>query len=71
MSAAHPKQSVLYKDGANQWPWRLHAANSKIIADSAEGYGSKSDAIYGAKLVASIAADAGIWNYDTQQWEPI
>jgi uncharacterized protein YegP (UPF0339 family) len=69
VSATHPKQFVLYKDSSGQWRWRLFAANSKIIADSAEGYVSKADAIHGAKLVASLAAGAAIWNYDTQQWE--
>ena len=41
----------LYKDPANQWRWRLKTANHKIIADSAESYWNKSDAIAGIDLV--------------------
>lgn len=67
--SSHPKQFVLYKDNRGEWRWKLYAPNSRIIADSAEGYTSKADAIHGARLVASIAAGAGIWNYDAQAWE--
>lgn len=33
-----------YEDAAGEWRWRLKAANGKIIADSAEGYASQSNA---------------------------
>ena len=66
----NPKQFVLYKDQDQKWRWKLYAANSRIIADSAESYNSKADAIHGIRLVTSLAAGAGIWNYDLQQWEP-
>ena len=42
----------LYKSGT-QWRWRLRAANHKIVADSAEGYWNKDDAINGINLVKS------------------
>lgn len=41
----------LYKDQSNQWRWRLWAANSKIIADSAESYWNKQDCLHGIALV--------------------
>ena len=42
---------VIYKDIIDQWRWRLVAANSKIIADSAEGYKDKRDCLKGIELV--------------------
>lgn len=34
----------LYEDRANEWRWRLRHDNGNIIADSGEGYASKSGA---------------------------
>ena len=34
---------VMYKDGRNEWRWRLLAANHRIIAVSGEGYHNKID----------------------------
>jgi uncharacterized protein YegP (UPF0339 family) len=42
---------VLYRDVANQWRWTLYASNHRKIADSAEGYWNKSDALGGINLV--------------------
>ena len=67
--SGHPKQFVLYKDSKNEWRWKLYAANSKIIADGAEGYKNKSDAIHGIGLVAGIANGAPIWNGQDEKWE--
>lgn len=64
-----PKQFVLYKDNAGEWRWTLYARNERKIADSAEGYKNKADAIHGARLVAEVASDAGIWNGTDQKWE--
>lgn len=64
-----PKQFVLYKDKAGEWRWTLYAANSKKIADGAEGYKAKADAIHGIRLVAKVATDAGIWNGTDERWE--
>lgn len=63
------KQFVIYKDAANEWRWTLYAANSKKISDSAEGYKNKADCIHGARLVAQVATDAGIWNGTDEKWE--
>lgn len=64
-----PKQFVIYKDAGGEWRWTLYAANSKKIADSAEGYTSKAGCLHGARLVASISSDAGIWNGSEKKWE--
>lgn len=42
---------VLYKDSANQWRWTYYSANHLKIADSAESYWNKADAINGINLV--------------------
>ena len=41
----------LYRDLSDQWRWTLYAANNKKIADSAESYINKVDALYGINLV--------------------
>lgn len=43
----------VYRDTANQWRWRLYAANNKIIADSGESYYNKQDCLSGIALVKS------------------
>lgn len=43
----------LYKDQANLWRWRLRSGNTYIIADSAESYDNKVDALHGINLVRS------------------
>ncbi|WP_049947730.1 HVO_2922 family protein [Candidatus Halobonum tyrrellensis] len=45
----------LYRDRAEEWRWRLVAANGNIIADSGEGYRSKQGAKRG---IASVKANA-------------
>jgi len=64
----HPQQFVIYKDKAGEFRWQLYAQNSKLIADSGEGYKNRSDCIHGARLVSSIAAGALMWDRSTQQW---
>jgi uncharacterized protein YegP (UPF0339 family) len=63
-----PKQFVLYRDARGEWRWSLYAPNSRKIADSAEGYLHRQDAIHGARLVAGIAADAPIWEPAAGAW---
>lgn len=67
--STHPKQFVIYQDSAGLWRWRLFAANSRIIADSAESYSNKSDALHGVKLVAAVASGSAIWNFSEKKWE--
>lgn len=63
-----PKQFVLYRDSRGEWRWTLYAANSKKIADSAEGYVNRLDAIRGARLVSSISHAAEIWEPAAGKW---
>lgn len=42
---------VIYQDQADEWRWRLVAANGETIADSAEGYVSRSNAYRAATTV--------------------
>jgi uncharacterized protein YegP (UPF0339 family) len=44
---------VLYRDVASQWRWTLYASNHRKIADSAEGYFNKADALNGINLTKS------------------
>ena len=44
---------VIYKDGINEWRWRLLAANNRIIAVSSEGYHNKRDCLAAINLVKS------------------
>jgi uncharacterized protein len=60
----HPYFS-LYKDANNQWRWNLKAKNHKVIADSAEGYHNKQDAIHGIALVKGATA---VWDPMTNSW---
>lgn len=63
-----PKQFVLYRDSRGEWRWTLYAENSRKIADCSEGYVNRADAIYGARLVASIANNAPIWEPSAGSW---
>lgn len=45
----------IYKGkGKQQWRWRLLAHNFKIIADSAEAYANRSNALRAAKRIKDI-----------------
>jgi len=50
----------LFVDAADEWRWRLVAANGNIIADSGEGYNSKQGAKRGIESVKRVAGDAEI-----------
>jgi uncharacterized protein len=45
---------VLYKDRNGEWRWTLRARNGKIIADSAEGYHAKRNAIAMCKRINNL-----------------
>jgi len=51
-------QFEVYQDKKGEWRWRLKASNSKIIADSGEGYKEKSDCLHGIDLVKKEAPNA-------------
>ncbi|MEQ8292851.1 MAG: DUF1508 domain-containing protein [Roseovarius sp.] len=42
---------VVYVDVNRQWRWRLVAGNSRIIANSGEGYHNKGDCLSAIRLV--------------------
>ena len=50
----------LYEDRAGEWRWRAVARNGKVIADSAEGYKSRSSVKRAAATVAKDIAYATI-----------
>lgn len=41
----------LYRDRNNQWRWRYVASNGRTIADSAEAYWNKADALHGINIM--------------------
>lgn len=58
---AKPKWTLhSYKDKAYFWRWRLVARNGKIIADSGEGYSSRTNALRAARKLVIIAVQAVI-----------
>lgn len=46
---------VIYKDKSGQWRWRFVAANGRIMADSAEGYVSRSNAARALRRFRELA----------------
>lgn len=50
----------VYLDNADEWRWRLVAANGNIIADSGEGYQSKQGAQRGIESVKKGAPRAEV-----------
>ncbi len=50
----------LYRDTANQWRWRLKAANGRIVGDSGEGYATESNARRAAENARSSIAGARV-----------
>lgn len=50
-------QFRIYSDNAGEWRWRLVAANGRIVADSAEGYVSRRNALRACDRVQSELRD--------------
>jgi len=50
----------VFKDRAGEYRWHLKSQNGRIVADSAEGYHNKADAIHGIGLVKSTGATTPI-----------
>jgi uncharacterized protein len=50
----------IYKDGQEEFRWRLKAANNKVIASSSDGYKYKADCKHGIDLVKSGAGKADV-----------
>jgi uncharacterized protein YegP (UPF0339 family) len=53
-------QFEVYVDTANQWRWRVRAANGRIIADSGEGYSSRQACVDGANLVLGTSGSTPV-----------
>jgi uncharacterized protein YegP (UPF0339 family) len=51
---------LLYQDRARQWRWTLYASNNRKIADSAEGYHNKQDAVHGIGLVMGTSTSTPV-----------
>lgn len=50
----------VYEDDAGEWRWRLRYPNGEIVADSGEGYGSRSAAHDAVGRVQGGVDDADI-----------
>jgi len=57
----------LFQDKAGEYRWRLRHQNGNIIADSAEGYTSKSSAINGIESVKNNVGMASTKDSETGQ----
>lgn len=59
--ATRPYPSFLiYKDAVGEFRWRYQASNTKIIADSGEGYVNQADCQHGIDLVKA-SANSEVW----------
>lgn len=54
-----PKLAI-YRDNGGEWRWRLRAANSKIVCDSAEGYKTRHGAVQAVEALYRILGAAEI-----------
>lgn len=53
-----PMEFHVYEDSANEYRWRLVAGNNRTVADSGEGYDSRSNAHRAVEDVQSSAPRA-------------
>ena len=49
----------IYEDAGGEWRWRLRHRNGNIVADSGEGYASRSNAVDAVTGVKANAPGAG------------
>jgi len=64
-----PTTFQVYEDAADEWRWRLVAANGEIVADSGEGYVSRRNAREAAERVQAYAPDADVLDVDDAAFE--
>ena len=55
-----PTAFEVFEDAAGEWRWRLIHENGSVLADSGQGYASRSKARQGLDSVRSNAAEAGL-----------
>lgn len=58
MTRKHGYELLIWEDMQGQYRWKIFATNGKIIAESGEGYLSRSNAIRAARRLRVIAAGA-------------
>lgn len=49
---------TIYRDAKREWRWRLQAKNSRTLADSAEGYTRRWDALSAARRASWAVIEA-------------
>lgn len=54
---------LIYKDAKGEYRWRYQASNTKIIADSGEGYKKRADCVRGIDLVKD-SHNKPVWTTD-------
>lgn len=52
---------LIYKDKIGEYRWRYQSSNTKIIADSGEGYKNKADCWNGINLVMDCTRQTPVW----------
>lgn len=57
---ASQSQFEIYEDGGNKHRWRLHHRNRQILADSGQGYASRTGAEDGINSVKQNAPNADV-----------
>ena len=61
-----PAAFEVYRDKGGKWRWRLIHKNGNIVADSGEGYSSRSKARQGLDSVRSNVTDAAVKDLDAE-----
>jgi len=61
MSSRPYPSFLIYKDARGEYRWKLQASNTKIIADSGEGYVRRVDCVHGMNLVKEIDQNTPVW----------
>lgn len=54
----------VYRDRGNAWRWSLVAGNSRVVADSAEGYSSRPACISALARVQQFVNDRALHIHD-------
>jgi uncharacterized protein len=45
----------IYRDASGEWRWRLVARNHRVVADSGEGYGRRTDCARAVRRVRRVS----------------
>lgn len=55
-----PHVLSVYRDAAGEWRWTLWAPNKRIVADSGEGYSTRSTATRAARRLHGLCASDAV-----------